>query len=125
VSIITDIHAHMTTHAGLSALIVGRCYPVKLPQTPTLPAVTYQRISSVSTYSQDGDSNLYRARWQFSCWSTGYVEAFEVAQQVKAALNLWKGTFGDPAFIENMMDFYEPETGIYHHVVDATIWWGE
>ena len=129
-SIITDIFAHMTAHPGLAALIADRCYPMTLPQDPTLPAVTYQRIGTISLYSHDGNTGLYHARWQFSCWSLTYTEggtgAFDVAQQVQEALNLWAASHDkEPAFLENALDLYDPETQIYHIPVDATIWWKE
>jgi hypothetical protein len=124
--IINDaIFAHLTHHAGLAALISLRCYPVRLPQEPTYPAVTYQRVSLVPTYSHDGDSNLDRGRWQFSCWATTHTAAEAVAAQVRLALAVWRAAFSQPAFLENQVDFYEPETGVHHIPVDATLWWKE
>ena len=36
------------TYTGGSALIGTRCYPQRLPEGVTLPAMTYQRISTDS-----------------------------------------------------------------------------
>jgi len=124
--IINDaIYTHLIRHAGLAALIVERCYPIRLPQEPTYPAVTYQRISTVPTYSQDGDSNLDRGRWQFSCWARTHTAAEAVAAQVRTALTTWRASYGQPAFLENQVDFYEPDTDVHHIPVDAIIWWKE
>jgi len=119
----TDIAGHLGDYAGLAALVGERIYPVRLPQTPTLPAVTYQRISGTTRYSHDGDSGLYSARWQFSCWAEHYMEAVAVGAQVKGAVHTWRNAHGQPAFVENEVDDYEPATGVYHVMVDATIWW--
>lgn len=124
-TILDDIYDSMVTHPGLGALIGTRCYLFDLPQEPTLPAVTYLRISSVTEYSHSGDSNLQHARWQINCWAGTYTESFNVAQQVKNVLNGWAGPHGQPAFQDGVVDRSDPETGFYHIVVDAMIWWKE
>ena len=62
----------LTGYAGLSALISSRVYPGQLPQRPTLPSVTYQRVSTilVATRDNSGRANLERPRYQFDCWAT-------------------------------------------------------
>ena len=39
------IYGALTAHAGLSALVDDRVYPMVLPQDATRPAVTYMRVS--------------------------------------------------------------------------------
>lgn len=87
----------MIVEAGLRLLILGdatvatllgdRAYPVVLPQAPTLPAVTYQRIGGgIRVGSHAGDSGLTQARIQLDCWASSYLAAKELAAAVRRAL---------------------------------------
>ena len=117
-----DVRNHLTAHAGLVALIGARCYVVRLPQNPALPAVTYQRISSAHDPTHDGDTGLQTVRWQVSCWATTYAMAELIAAQVVEACNGWADAQpGEAAFIENQLDFYSPEVDVYHIPVDIMI----
>lgn len=117
-----NVHGHLTIHPGLVALIGARCYPLRLPQNPTLPAVTYQRISSVHNPTHDGDTGLRTVRWQVSCWATTYKAAEAVVAQVVDACNGWADARpGEAAFIENQLDFYLPEVDMYHTPVDVIV----
>lgn len=111
------IYEHLTTNAGLVALVSTRVYPAVLPQRPTLPALTYQRISGVPEYSHSGRA-LMQSRFQISCWAATYAGAIALATAVKAAMD----TFPDVAFIEGHSEMYEPETSVYHIPVDVMIW---
>lgn len=119
------LYAYLAAHAGLSALIGTRLYPVTLPQTPTLPAVIYQRVSGPEVYSHQGFSNLVTPRFQFDCRGLTYASAKAVAAQVKAALRGYKGLMGtvsvNGARIENDLDASDPELGHYSVLIDAVI----
>ncbi len=120
------LYTHLISHAGLTAIVGNRIYPVLLPQDVTFPAVTYQRISTVREYAQEGPSGLAHPRFQFSCWAETYEEAKAVAEQIRFALSGYKGTINnvriDAVYIEDDNDIYDPETNIYHVALDATIW---
>lgn len=101
-------------------LVVSRVYPLLLPQNPTLPAITYQRISDVREQSLGGDSSLQHPRFQFSCWAETYAVALAVAEQVRLALQGITAAGG--GYYEGALDLYDSETGWYHVPVDMTIW---
>ena len=117
-----ELFLQLTGYAGLAALVGTRIYRVTLPVDPTLPAVTFQRIDTPREYSHDGDSHLPHPRFQISCWATTQSVAEAVADQVRGALRGWHLAYGEAAFVEDQADAYEPETGIYHIPLDATIW---
>ena len=48
--------------AGLTSLVVSRIYPLILPQNPTLPAVTYQRIDGIREDGIAGSHGLAHPR---------------------------------------------------------------
>lgn len=116
-SIETDIVA--TLAAGVP-LVASRIYPLLLPQTPTLPAIVYLRVSGPRVQSHDGDSALQHPRFQFSCWAETYAGALAVAEEVRLALQGL--TTAGVGIFENMLDLYDAETGWFQVPVDITIW---
>ena len=123
-----DLYTHLRDHTGLSALISGRVYPLTMPQDVTLPAVVYQRVTGPREYSFTGSSGLAHPRFQVSVWAETYASAKDVAEQIKVALGGYNGGMGSGgtlvygSFIENELDFYEPDTRLYHVPVDFTMW---
>lgn len=124
-SLESKLFALLPAHAGLGALIAGRFYPIALPQSPTLPAVVYSRISTQRTYSQSGFSNLSRPRFQFDCWAETYLGLLALVEQLIAALESLTGDGISVAFVENEIDIAEPLSQNYRRVVDAFIWYKE
>lgn len=81
-----------------------RVYPHVLPQSPTLPAVTYQLVSSIPLHAMQREARLIRARVQVDVWGRTYAEAQSLAAQVARLLNRYRGevvTPGDGDWPEN------------------------
>lgn len=123
------LFAHLKAHTGLSALVDSRIYPLVLPQPPTLPAVTYFKVSKVNkrTMASPSDS-LKQVRVQLSCWANTYAKAKDVAEQVTVALQDYSGLMGGTDGVRvldgniiNEQDLYEGDTGIYHIPIDVLI----
>ena len=122
------ITAHLTTTAGLAALIGTRVSPLRLPENPTYPVVTYQRISAPRIQSHTGPSGLAYPRFQFDCYATTYLRAKHVAEQVRLALDGYVGTMGGAAgvpvsssLIQSDRDDYDPTTRIWRISLDFII----
>lgn len=77
----------LTGYAGLTALVGARAYPLLLPQNCTLPAVTYQRITTPREYSHAGPSGIASPTFQFNVWDSDILRAKQVAEQVRGALH--------------------------------------
>jgi hypothetical protein len=126
------LFTRLTTHAGLTALIGKRCYPLVMPQSTRetegakLPCVVYQRITGRHEYTHDGEANLAHPRYQFSCYAKTYQDARDVRLQVQAALSAWSDMGLSPGvfvgFIDMEMDLYDSEVEMFRCVIDATIW---
>jgi hypothetical protein len=102
------------------AAIIGTClYPVILPQSPTLPAVTYFRVSGGQENSLKGYSGLEHPRIQIDCWSLTYAGAKELANAVRAAMDL-ATTF--KALCISDHDLFEDDTRIYRVSLDFSVW---
>lgn len=117
---------YLDNHAGLSVEVDSRIYPVRLPQQTTLPAVTYIRL--VTPLLQKFEvSVLPHPTFQFDCWAATYARAKDVAMQVIIALNRYRGAMGaytvEASVVQTERDAYDPDTGIWHTILDVEIWY--
>lgn len=116
---------YLDNYAGLSMEIDNRLYPLLLPQKVELPAVTYQRISTVRLLEFE-QSFMPHPRFQFSCWAEDFERAKDVAEQVRLALDVYIGSMGSEtvraSIIDGERDMYDPATGIWNSIIEAVIW---
>jgi hypothetical protein len=86
-----DVGWILDNDAALTALVAERVYPLVVPQDATRPAVAFQRISGPRTYSHSGPALAF-ARFQVTCEGNSYMEANQVAQAVRVAMERsgWK-----------------------------------
>ncbi len=113
-----DLFSYFTTRPALNALVDERVYPVKLPQGPTLPAITYQQVSDAPEYSHDAYASS-SPRIQFTVWAESFIEGEAIAKQVKVEAGAWHGVMRGAAFVENSVDLGEPVTKIYQVAIDV------
>lgn len=125
------VYTRLTTHAGVSALVATRVYPVVLPQAPTFPALTYQLISEIRPSHIGGPGHLPGALYQVTAWGTTLLSVRAVLDAVRGALDGYQGTVGtvviQASILEEQRDDpgYQPEVGIYGASADYRIWWNE
>lgn len=99
-----EIFAYLSAYSGLTSLVDKRIYPLLVPQTAKLPAVSYKRISTVRAQSKDGPSGLVEARFDFACWGKSYADAKSVAEQVRNALSQFVGSDGEANTLLNWLN---------------------
>lgn len=112
------------------ALVAHRIYPVEAPQNPTVPYITYQRISEQVESGMTQDHGLTHPTIQVDCWGATYPSTRAVAAQVRAALKRWRDLASNPvvedSFLERSTDMgrdpAEPEPRLYRHSSDWLIW---
>ena len=118
--------AHLSAYDGLTALISVRIYPLILPQSPTLPALTYQRIDGPREHCMSEDAEVARPRIQIDTWAETDASAKAVATQVRTALQRWADATTSPVVLDSLLDndedSYEPDTNIYRVRQDWIIW---
>lgn len=127
-----SLYSHLTGHAGLSALVATRVYPVKLPQNPTYPAVAYSRVSRRAIFVRPAVRQISSPRFQFSILGAHYDDVRDVATQLKIAVLAFR-TSEDPFVyyveLENEQDLFEPAVdpgvGIYRTDIDALLFMQE
>lgn len=120
------VGARLAAASGLTSLTSTRIYALHLPQRPTLPAVTFRKVSGVRVHAMSADPGVAHPRFQVDSWGKTYEAAKDVQVQVNTALSRWRGTQSGvtilASFLENEIDIYEDETGDYHAISDFVIW---
>ena len=71
-----------------------RVYPSVIPEGAQLPAITYQRVSTMRHHCMGGDAALQRPRMRIDCWGKTYGDAKTVADAVVARYQNKSGTLG-------------------------------
>jgi hypothetical protein len=107
----------------------NRIAPLALDRDPGLPFVTYQRISTPRELSHDGDQHYAEARVQINAWATrtdtasGYLQAKQLADEVRQTLHGFKGTAGGVTvgmiLITNDRDDRDPQRSLERVMLDA------
>ena len=126
---IPEMIAWLNAQPAISAIIPSRLYAERLPQKPTLPAMTYSLISAVRVRDLSGPAYKSRSRVSFSCWATTQQGAYELARALRRTLDPFYGTsWADVVVssvsIDNEFSFFEEEAGtvgLYRVVQDYII----
>jgi len=123
-SVESVLFTRLSTFPGLTALVGQRIYPNQGPDKPTLPYVTYRRVSSERPSAMGVDVGIVRARFQFDAWADTFDGASAVREQIRAALQRWRsatGTVVQDTYFLTDMDLYEEDTRLHHLVADFEI----
>jgi hypothetical protein len=113
------IYTYLTTAGRATEALIGtRLYPLNLPQNPTYPAATYQRITSqLTTTGQSEPGDLEDALYQFDAYATSHSGAKALAGALRADLSGYKGDMGgvevDAIHFQNEYDFWGAEAGVW------------
>lgn len=89
-----ELRTYTLNGAAVAALVGTRMHARMLPQTPTLPALTYFRVDTRRLHDMDGPDGLPRPRMQVTSWATTPAGAYELAAAVRQRLDGYKGTWG-------------------------------
>lgn len=119
------LYQRLSGFAGLTALVVARIYPQKLPQKPVYPAVTYLTVSAVRESAMGSDPGVARRRFSVIAWGATFTSASDVAEQVRAALQRYRGTLDGTeildSYIELTRDLYHDDAKVYSVVNDFDV----
>lgn len=115
--------------AETAALVDDEIYPIRLPQKPAYPCISYQLVAANRDHTQDGGSGLVEARYQFNCYASKYVDAKAIGEALRKDLDGFKGDVGtapniatiDGMFLENIQDGYDDELDVFWVTVDFTV----
>lgn len=130
-SIEAAIYSRASGHAGLSALVSSRIYPMgEVPQNPVLPFVAWRRISTQRQWAGGSDAAVVSARFQFDAVAASFIECRLLAAQIDAAFRRWRGTLAgttvQDSLFETEIDLHEPDAGLsgeFHTAIDYRIFY--
>ena len=116
----------LTNDAGVAALVAGRIYPVILPQKPTYPVLTYQKVGGAADLVLAGESGLSRNLFQIDAYGYTYAAAKALAKAVQTALNGKEFTISTVNIgsitMKSDRDLYEEAIKIHRVSMDFSIW---
>lgn len=115
-----NLQTILKTSSAVTALIgaTPRCYPLVLPDSPTLPAVTYNQVGKTVSRVARMDTE----RWQLDCWALSFAQSYALANAVEDCLKTYTGKINgirieDVRFI-NRISTYEAATKYYRHMLE-------
>jgi len=125
-----SVYARLIAHAGTAALVGTRVYPYALPQTPTLPAISYQLTSEPTEHVQcETGSTTKRGKIRAMCWSESWSGAIALAAQVEDALDAFCGLLGGATGVRswvtltNSVDMGDELTLWKRRILDFEVWY--
>ena len=96
-------------------------YHLVLPESPTLPAMVLQRISTIPDRTHNGNS-IEKARFQVTVWAKKFDECRTLALSIKNKMDLNQSNF-ELATKENEIDIVENETKLFSTILDFYVWY--
>ena len=125
----SELRTYTLAGAGVTALVGARMHARMLPQTPTLPAITYQRVDTRRLHDLAGPDGLPWPRMQLTCWGATPAAAYGLAAEVRARLDGFKGTWGALTIGSCLMvgerDLDDPDASRYAVALDFMIQYTE
>lgn len=112
------IYSVLSADGDVSALVSTRIYPEgSVPQNPTLPYISYIRLSGNPTVTLTDYGNTEQILLQLDCWSDDFAEAEDLATKTRTALfgGLNIGGIND-------ITIYEPEVFLYRVMFTISLW---
>jgi hypothetical protein len=96
-SIEAALYNRLTGDNDVASEVGTRVYPTDLPESPTLPALTYQIISHIPVLSHDtGPANARTMRVQIVAWTDDRFGLIALREAVVNTLDGWRDQSADP-----------------------------
>jgi hypothetical protein len=86
-SVETELRMRLLADSTVGGLISARMYPQHLPQNPTYPAITYQKITGLYLQDLDGAGTRGRITLQVNCWAADPAAAQALADAVRSDID--------------------------------------
>ncbi len=107
---------------ALAALVSTRIRVAPLGPTDALPAISFQRISSVRESAHGSDTGHVVSRLQVNSWGTSFAGAYSVSQLVRGLLQRYRAsTDVVDTYLSNARSQYDPDHKIHGIQQDFTI----
>ena len=114
--------ATLRSSSDLAEIVGNRIYYLTMPQTATLPCVTWQRVTANTINTLMGASGLTQLKIQVDCWSRNMGECKSIAKAIQAVMPA-NGPWG--AHLDTDQDLYDSTTKYYRIIMEFTVWFCE
>lgn len=113
--------------AAVSAIVGARIYRIKMPDNPTLPAITYYTSYGDTIEDFKGYGGMKMPVMVVDCWARSAGAAQDLAEKVRLALHGYSGTSGDKA-IANILEWsttelFDGDLEIFHIACSMRVWY--
>lgn len=106
-----------------------RVYPLLLPESPTMPALSYQQVSAVQTHAMGTSGAPWRIRLQLDVWGRTYADVRGLAAEAFARLNRYRGSVAGvevlDVLLDNERETYEMDVDLRRVTQDYTLFLSE
>jgi hypothetical protein len=96
----------------------GNIFPYRLPEGTAFPAVDFVYFEGSPIQSQT--SYFRNPRLRFGIWAQTFDDMLTIFHSLLDLLDHHTGTFS--ALFEGAQDIPDPETGLFHRIVDFYLW---
>ena len=99
---------------ALAALVGTRIRIAPLSPTDALPAISFQSFPGPRDRAMGSDTGNYTTRMQVNSWGTTYASASAVRDQVRAALQRYRGsTDVDDTYLQRESSQYDADNKVH------------
>ena len=126
------LYAKLAATSAVTALVTAtKIQPVKVPQSLSIPLITYERSGSDPVNHATGTTTTASCIIEIDIYDDDYGDCKAIADAVRAALSGWSDATDDPqvsmCHLQDEMDLpLPPEAGqdlIVHHVNQTYLLW--
>lgn len=121
------LRAYLVGNSGVHALVGERVYTQTMPQDGQLPAITFQRVSTVAVNSR-ADNSFGQVRVQIDGWADSDWETKALRAAIRSAMKGFKMASGprvSGARLRDSRDLHDQETRRWRVLMDYMIWCDE
>lgn len=120
------ISPYLLSVPAITGLVGNRIYPRKRPQGDPLPGLTWFLSGGGSLESLQGSSGLGHPTVQFSAWSKSYGQAALIREEVRKAVQGFRGLWIDleirgANYVTEGED-YEEDTDVHQAWIRFEVW---
>lgn len=115
------IAARLRASAGVTALVATRIYPMQVPQTAPMPAISYQKITPGFLHTLRQTLGLAGPHIQVDSWADTYAAATALGIQVRQSLD----GYSDAIQIIDERPLLDPDVQRHRVSQDFAVWTDE
>lgn len=111
---------------GIAALLGTRIYPLLLPDQPTFPSATYQRVSTVTIHGLSDNFSFTKCRLQIDTWDLTFPGARAVATAIAEVLEGYADTLSNgvavrDVVLDSQIDLYDSAARLFRVSLDFIV----